>query len=192
MKVYTYSSHHDLPFWRCPTNPNWIFDPNAIEGWTLTDDSKVPAGQIPIEKHWVIPILNGLLKVDAPGLVANVSMAFDTQKKMILPTHRCWVQITTEPKNVAENGMPEVVKDGVVQVEGVWGSDNGTRTPYDWIQDMDWNPKKLPDSDFWQGFFVTKLNQQLEFEKKKLLEAQETCRQHTARIARLKVALKTE
>lgn len=193
MKVYTYLSHHDLPFWRSPTNPNWVFDPNVIGDWKTVDRSKVPEEQISADKHWVMPILNGLLKIEAPGLVANVSIGFDTQNKMILPVHRCWIQITTEPKTVGENGIPEVVKNGAVQVEGVWGYDNGTYNPYEWIRDMPgYDLNNLPDSDFWRDFFISKLKEQLESEKEELREAQETCNEHATNIARLELALQTK
>lgn len=193
MKVYTYSTHYSLPFWRNPANPDWIFDPKVIGDWKCGDSSKTSEELIAADKHWVMPILNGLLKIEAPGLVANVSICFDTQRKMILPVHRCWIQITTEPETVDENGLPEVVKDGIVKVEGVWGYDNGTYNPYDWIRDMPgFNLDNLPGSDFWRDFFISKLKERLVSEKEELREAQDTCNEHTANIARLELALKTE
>lgn len=160
MKVAIYHHHHDLPFWCSPENPKWIFDPKILTDWfyesrKISDDGvTVGYHRVPATKHYMMPVLNGLNNLEIPGIMAHVSMHFDHELKMIKPIKKIWVQITTEATETNEYGLPIVVKDGVVQVQHLWGGDNGTRNPYHFLKERD---QEEDTSEFWTNFFLTKL-----------------------------------
>jgi hypothetical protein len=152
MKVALYSSHHSLPFWHSPENPNIMFDTSYLGNWTY-----INAGNEldqPAMEHWSIPILLGLQKINIPGLMANVSIFFDKKTRKIIVPKRVWVQITTEPKTFRDD-IPLVVEGGNVKVEHIWGGDNKGYWPNDLIDEKD--KEKTGNCSFWHDFFLFKL-----------------------------------
>lgn len=176
MKVAMYRSHHELPFWGGKHNPNCLFDPSILVDWTFEKSvSAVVDGvdcvvdkEFPASENILMPILNGLLAINMLGVMANVSLFFDHEKKSIVVPKRVWVQISTEPEEKDEQGLPIVVKDGVVQVSHLWGGDNGTCSPFELLGKELVEEKNTPE--FWTKFFVEKL---CEAKKKALEEANE-------------------
>ena len=164
MKVGVYSYHHYLPFWHSPKNPDGMFNPTMLEGWTYQKRNGPPGtpGYVhcPAVEHWIVPILNGLFSLQLKAM-AHVSIIFDFEKQMISLPKRVWVQITTEPKEQTTNttgNIPIVAKDGIVQVEHLWGGDNKTYHPYQLLdKNMDEETTKSPV--FWEQFFLSKLCQ---------------------------------
>jgi hypothetical protein len=164
MKVALYNSHHKLPFWREPGNPTCLFDPAILDGWIYEDD-EIEEGmwgtkEKPIAEHFMFPVLNGLLAIDLPGVMAHVSLIFDTEKKIMSCPKRVWVQITTEPSKEDEAGLPIIVKEGIVQVEDLYGEDGDSYTPY---QLLEKDPAEGEDTaDIWTAFFLRKLHEKKE------------------------------
>ena len=162
MKVLIYGYHHRLPFWHTPANPEFVYTPEMIEGW------KTKNSQRPAEEYQMVPVMNGLHKLEIEGLVAHVSVILDPVNKEITDAHRCWVQISTEPKEVDEkSGLPVVVKDGKVQVKEVWAQIDG---------DGSWSllrgePGPTTDKDeFWRIFFLQKLQKSRRYKIQVLME----------------------
>ena len=159
MKVATYNHHHLLPFWHTPANPDYLFKKSDLEGWTYrgrigvgSDDAAV---RLPAVEHWIMPVLDGLVLLDLP-LMAHVSFVFDKEKNEIEPTKRVWVQISTEPIEWSEAGLPIIVKEGKVQVNLLWCSNGSGYDPFSLLPDKyDEEAAKTPE--FWREFFLTKL-----------------------------------
>jgi len=163
MKVALYSSHHFLPFWHTPQNPDGIYNPANLNDWRFlareAEEEDVKA--FPANEHWVMPILNGLFSLDLPGVMAHVSMIFNFREKVISVPKRVWVQITTEASEQTAEGLPIVVKDDEVQVKNLWGGDNKTYNPFQLLdkeKSIDEIGKRLM-SEFWTTFFLEKLQQ---------------------------------
>lgn len=174
MKVALYKSHHSLPFWHSPENPYGLFNPDILHDWSYQHYGEV-CGKNPATEHFMMPVLNGLLALDIPGALANVSIIFDTEKKLIFPPSRdrYWIQITTEPKKW-KKGLPVVVnKNGKVKVYDLWGGDNGTYDPYQLIKET---PKELHSAKFWTKFFLNRLRETKKKIEKKAKEATEELR----------------
>jgi hypothetical protein len=181
MQIALYSDHHHLPFWRGPRNPERLFDPNALEGWTYRkrewDDATGDYKKGPVLEHFVMPVLNGLLALHMPGIMAHVSLIFKDDEKLVVTPKRVWVQITTEPAEKDDRGLPIVVKNGIVQVLHLWGGDNGTSTPYGFL---DKHPTKEEDTpQFWTNFFLGELRES----KQKAHEEAEEARARAQRFA---------
>jgi hypothetical protein len=158
MKVALYPSHHCLPFWHEPANPEILFDPSALEGWTYEKNNGFEKGEVrPATELHVMAVLNGLFALEIPGVMAHTSIIFNPQKKSVSFPKRVWVQITTEPSEEDESGLPVVVKDGKVQVMHLWGGDNRTYTPFELLGNRPVEGEKTPE--FWTKFFLAKLRE---------------------------------
>lgn len=155
MKIATYSNHHFLPFWHNPQKPDGFFDPNNLNDWTFVEKKETK----PAIEHWVMPILNGLFSINLPGVMAHMSIIFDSKKKIIETPKRVWVQITTEVLDF--DGVPVIIKDDVddVAVESLWGGDNGTYSPFDFLKDG-YNEEEVKTPGFWAKFFLERLQEQ--------------------------------
>lgn len=173
MKVALYNGHHRLPFWHSPSNPNCLFDPSILGDWIFkkneAKDGKWVENKYPAVEHSIMPILNGLIALELPGVMAHVSIIFDAKEKIVEYSKRAWVQLTTEPSENDANGLPVIVKDDIVQVEHLWGGDNGTYSPYDFL-DKD-GSEKSNTAEFWTAFFLKKLRETKEEACKEAEEA---------------------
>lgn len=161
MKVALYSSHHSLPFWHSPRNPDGIYNPSMLGGWTFKareaeeDDAKIFSAT----EHWVMPVLNGLFVLNLPGVMAHVSMFFDFKEKRISAPKRVWVQITTVTATETAEGIPIVVIDDKVQVKHLWGGDNKTYNPFQLLGKEKSEEEIAKRHEFWMAFFLEKLQQ---------------------------------
>jgi len=173
MKVALYDSHHSLPFWSNPKNPYGLYDPKHLEGlfFQATERRLRPASE-----HYMVPVLNGLLSIDYPGIMAHVSIILNYVDGEFRSAHRVWVQFTSEPVEWGDDRLPVVVKDGVVQVEHLWGRDNGTHNPFGFLGSKSVEGEDTPE--FWADFFMKKL-----YGVK--IETQEEVRNAMSEIARL-------
>ena len=174
MKVALYNDHHSLPFWHSPKKPVCLYDPDTLRDWVFKRDEIEDGRWIeriyPANEHSMIPILDGIRALELPGVMAHVSVIFDTDEKTIRYSKRAWVQFTTEPSETDANGIPIVVKENVVQVEHLWGGDNRVYSPYDFLsKDI---PKESVTSEFWTAFFLNKLRKAKERAFKDAEEAQ--------------------
>lgn len=146
MIIGLYANHHHLPFWRPGGhNPVCEFDPimwrfGRTEEGTLLKDSV----------FWAF--LVALHELDAPGLMANVSMGVSIEGRAWWVPHRAWVQITTLPER--KDGVLQVVRSGQLNVIHVWGGDNGTHGPWEWIK----GKPKWSEKD-WTTFFTEALKE---------------------------------
>lgn len=165
MKVALYNSHHQLPFWHRPKNPYGIFDStllNMLPDWTYKkdewDEEHYCQKTGPATEHYMLPVLNGLLALNLPGVMAHVSLCFDSNKKAVYSPKRVWVQITTESALTDANGLPVVVQEnGGVAVTHLWGGDNGTYTPYQLLGKEPVEGETTPE--FWTKFFLDQLRE---------------------------------
>ena len=169
MKIALYTSHHRLPFWdsHTPCIPYAMYNPDMIKEYVVHDaeDKACPA-----EECWIMPILNGLFSIEIPDILAHVSYIFNSENKTLENPRRVWVQITTEASEYDANGVPIVEKDGSIQVQHLWGGDNGTYTPYQLLE------KELQDSnqspEFWNEFFTQKLRAARDDAKQEVIKAE--------------------
>lgn len=180
MNIALYRGHHQLPFWGSSwANPYMIINPHALDaqGWwwqpRQDEDTKSPAST-----YFLMPVLQGLYNLHVKGVFAHVSLNLNQETFRIQGNHRVWVQLTTIPKTWAD-GLPVVFdKETKPTVRHLWGGDNGTYTPFDWVRDgqQQINPDSC-NADFWSDFFLGKLRAakqhvQQEFDKaKSYLEA---------------------
>lgn len=157
MEIALYRGHHFLPFWHSPQQPGEVFDPKRHKKRKLFFRNAEP--QVACESMlW--PILMGLHAVDIPLVMGHVSAFCRHNNKWCFPK-RIWVQITTLPPGRTVHGVPIVVHDGEVMVKHLWGGNNGTHSPYQFL-----GQKAVEGEDtaiFWQHFF-----------EQKLIEARET------------------
>jgi hypothetical protein len=174
MDVALYFSHYSLPFWEKPENPYGFYEPSIIKGWTFMEggDGRV----FPAETHFMLPVLNGLYRLELPGVMAHVSFILDFKEKTIISPLQTWVQITTEAKEKDEKGVSVVVKDGFVQVKSLWGRENRTENSFDFLeshQKLQGDPRT---EEFWADFFLKRLREKkaiaYEKAKKALAEAE--------------------
>lgn len=155
MKILLYSSHHYLPFWHpSPIQPKELFDPKIHGRWILA----AGGGTQSIVKSWIWPVLIGLHRIDIPVL-AHVSAFRDFERQGLWHhAYRTWVQITTLPPDVNDDGIPITIKNNKVIVDHLWGGDNGTYTPYE-LLDEGKRQLSLENSrpEFWHDFFIKRL-----------------------------------
>lgn len=169
MKVALYKHHHHLPFWSHPQNPNMLFDPEGLEGWTY---QCIESHEIrPAVQHHMMPVLNGLLAIDLLGVMANFSLWFDLGEKTVTFPRRMWTQITTEPAEWDEAGLPIIVQGEKVQVAHLWGKNNAINTcsPFDFLGSKKVKGEDTPE--FWTEFFIGKIREAKEGAVEELEEA---------------------
>ncbi len=154
MKIALYQHHHELPFWHHPTQPYAMFDEKEM-AYYQTEYPESDSTNAVESLDW--PIFIGLNDLEYPNLMAHVSYIFDIKNKIAKRPKRFWVQITTIPELFGEDGLPILVKDGKVQVEHLWGGDNGTFSPHAFIKDV--GPKDIA-SKVWGYCFSKKLQEE--------------------------------
>lgn len=162
MKVALYSGHHSLPFWHNPKQPEILFDESmadknvVFEVFESIDENRgrFVTKEVPAKDFWIWPILKGLLDIDLQ-LLAHVSILFDRHTETFSLPRRVWIQISTLPNEVDQNGIPVVILDGKVQVEHLWGGDNGTYTPYQLLGRKPVDNEQTPE--FWTQYFSEQL-----------------------------------
>ena len=158
MQVALYLSHHHLPFWHNPEQPKVMFNPTEHASWKMEvrDDRHLDECRtilVQADTTWMWPILMGLHQIE---LLAMAHVSFGFSEGQIKPRGRGWVQVTTIPVTEVD-GIPLVVDmvDGkpVVQVNRLWGFDNGTRTPweFEWARTASEAEKMTPG--FWTASF---------------------------------------
>jgi hypothetical protein len=158
MNIALYRSHHQLPFWRSSwTNPYMMINPHALDaqGWWWQQDGDVKS---PASTYFLMPVLQGLYNLHVEGVFAHVSLNLDQETFRIQGAHRVWVQLTTIPKKWV-GGLPVVFNEETKPtVLHLWGGDNSTSTPFDWVRDeqQQIDPKSY-NADFWSEFFLGKL-----------------------------------
>lgn len=174
MNIALYRGHHQLPFWRSDwQNPYMVINPHALDAqgwWWQRQDEDVKS---PASTYFLMPVLQGLYNLHVEGVMANVSLALNQEKLQIEGNKRVWVQLTTIPKTWV-GGLPVVFdKETKPTVRHLWGGDNGTYTPFDWVRDgqQQINPDSR-NTDFWSDFFLGELREakqyaQQEFDKAK-------------------------
>lgn len=154
MKIALYQHHHELPFWHQPKQPYAIFDEKEMADYQIDYPE---SDRVNVDESLDWPIFIGLKDLEYPNLMAHVSFIFDSKNKIAKRPKRFWVQITTTPELFGEDGLPVMIKDGKVQVEHLWGGDNGTFSPHTFIKDF--GPKDIAPK-VWTYFFSKKLQQE--------------------------------
>jgi hypothetical protein len=148
MKIALYPSHHCLPFWHKPRQPELIFDSGSMADWTLEGSH---GEDIPVHTSWMWPILQGLSAIDMP-LLAHVSMNFVDGK--IHYSKRVWVQITTLPTTIDDRGIPLVVgSNNEALVDCLWGWDNQTYSPQQLPEARDGSEEDYAQAEYWKNLF---------------------------------------
>ncbi len=150
MEIALYTDHNELPFGQSPTQPNEMFDPKRHRNRELT----FVCSEATVEESWIWPVLMGLHAITLP-VMAHVS-AFRPllgDNKWAY-SKRVWVQITTLPIEVHDD-FPLIIKDGTVTVAHLWGGNNNTADPYDFLEGKVIEGSSEPA--FWQNFFTEKL-----------------------------------
>lgn len=165
MKVLLYADHHHLPFWGGQEQSTLLFDPVVLATWVvqkwtpghhLTSDGcstshawrpdpKAPSAT----ENYMWPILCGLHALDLPFL-AHVSSPF--MGGQVKSLKRAWVQFSNAPDQEID-GVPQCIVEGKAIVSCLWGRDNETYSPYDFLKVTEVLPEhKTPD--FWSSFFL--------------------------------------
>lgn len=173
MLIALYSNHHHLPFWHNTGKPYALFSenffkekkpwgkPHKAEGTTeLVQDFLTKENPVSV-------FLLGLQKVKADHLMAHVSAFCNTcagGEHYHYP-HRVWVQISTRPKtgyrtfndplaNIL-SGLHNLKNE--VLVDHVWGGDNQTYGPFEFIKDGKLRERSKSEPELWTRFFIEKL-----------------------------------
>src|SRR3989344_5018844 len=155
MKTALYPDHHCLPFWRKPTQPTILFNEIKLASYAKkgTDEKNI----LLASQSDIWPVLLGLNRLQVPAM-AHVSIVFDPKTYTFDQCKRMWVQISELPEQNDENGIPLVVNEGKVQVSCLWGIDNGTRSPLDFLSEEEWkDDSKKKSPEFWANLFGKKL-----------------------------------
>lgn len=164
MLIALHNNHYFLPFWHNPQQPKELFDPEVHSKLLINLILAGRGAQMPVTESWIWPILQGIHDINIPAM-AHVSAFCGCRKDGTWHfPERVWVQITTLPKEYVDN-IPLVVKDKEVLVEHLWGRDNGTYTPYDFLPDDQRNTKH--SSIFWKKFFKISLREEEDDAKEK-------------------------
>ena len=177
MLVAMYHSHNSLPFSQTPAQPWGVFDPEKMKGWWCYKEGIMPP--LTFQHSFMYPILLGLHSLDLPKIMANVSCHVAEKQEHTYWVERCWVQITTIPKDYSDNGIPHILKHGwrEVQVLRLWDGGNRTFDPRELLDDEEKNTiKQIPSSeekDFWKMFFLKELVSAYKKEKDELIKKQE-------------------
>ncbi|MCB9816432.1 hypothetical protein H6786_03480 [Candidatus Nomurabacteria bacterium] len=178
MKVALYPGHHSLPFWHRPQQPEVLFDESMADKNVVfevveridEDRGRYVTNEVPAKDFWIWPILKGLSDVDLP-LLAHVSFPFDKGTETFSLPKRVWIQISTLPDEVDQDGIPVVVVDGEVQVAHLWGGDNRTHTPYQLLGKEPVDNEQTPE--FWTQYILARL---VEAKHATIREADEACK----------------
>lgn len=170
MLVALYSDHHRLPFWPgSKPLPEEMFDPEVhgkrvftFNAGTSTEEKQA------VSDSWMWPVLMGLHQIDWP-IMAHVSAFCECQGPGLWHfPKRVWIQISTLPSEKTQEGIPLTVgpkktadEEPKVLVQHLWGGDNGTRSPYDFVipQGEREPPPESNQPEFWRDFFMTELRQ---------------------------------
>lgn len=170
MLVALYSNHHHLPFYQGQKPlPQEVFDPEVHGKRVLTRHAETSWEQKQVvSEDWLWPILIGLHQINWP-IMAHVSAFREYEDPHEWHyCHRVWVQITTLAEEKNEQGIPITVRpksEGAEEVEilvkHLWGSDNGTHTPYEFVllKGQQEAPPELRLPAFWRDFFMQKLRE---------------------------------
>jgi hypothetical protein len=175
MNVVLYQDHHHLPFYGPGHHPDAPLTPEYGER-ELQHEGK----PFPLKSTWLWPVLEGLQESNLPYL-AHVSALCGCGKNG--RWHFCkrvWVQITTMPEEQV-GGIPLIVKNDEKTVTHLWGGDNGTRSPYDFLPEAERDV--VHDKTFWKSFFEGKLRDakaEAELGVRKAAEAERKAREHAA------------
>jgi hypothetical protein len=154
MKVAFCGTHHNLPFADSARNPNLVFDPSMFLDWQSHIDAVDRYG--PLSEHWVSPMLQGLSMIEMPGVMAHISLLARPGNKVLVIPYRVWINVTTEPTETGENGMPIVLKDGVPQVSYLWSSSEKHQTsPLGFLKNVNDN---MP-AEFWRELFSREIRE---------------------------------
>jgi len=167
MLIALYHSHHSLPFWHRPENPYAIYRDRILESFTFKPWDNYPTDKF----HPMEPILNGLLDIKLPVL-ANVSLSLNYLKMEINSIKKYWVQITTLPNSFDEERVPIILEKNIVQVEHLWGGDNGTYSPLALLPDYRSSFSDIVLPEFWSEFFKQKLLEEKNKALNLLIDAQ--------------------
>lgn len=165
MKTLLYHNHHQLPFWHRPSQPYAAYSPALSADWMFQEWDEERDGLV-LKNYkdsggWALPMLNGLHNLDLP-LLAHVS--FSVQENKVQSLKRSWVQISTVPEGVDEAGLPLVVEPSEsedkpgVNVTGLWGFDNGTKSPWEFAWAKEVSEAERMTSDFWRSAFLNQLS----------------------------------
>lgn len=159
MIIGLYKDHHQLPFWHSPKLPFELFSPeiHGARVFTFYHGSDREEKQ-PVPESWIWPVLMGLHMLEIHAM-AHVSTFCDHEGPDIWHyPKRVWVQISTLPDVVNEAGIPVTVVEGKTVVQGLWGWDNGTYTPYEFLpEDQRKSTPENSQPEFWRDFFLAQL-----------------------------------
>lgn len=154
MLIALHRTHHTLPFWHNPQQAKEVFDPERHGQRELTFRD----GPVPVKETWIWPLLKGLHDVEMP-VMAHVSAFCNCgdEGTWHFPK-RIWVQITTLPTEKDDQGVPVTIRGEERTVKGLWGYDNGTYTPYEFLDKENQKfDKSKHTAEFWRNFFVEKM-----------------------------------
>ncbi len=154
MLIALHATHHSLPFWHRPKQPNELFDPETHAKVIFHGQSE--REKVLVKDTFMWPILMGISAIDLPQVMAHVSAFCPCiGDGSVHWAKRKWVQFTTVPEEKVGE-IPLVVKGEKVQVQHLWGGDNGTYSPFDFLKDRK-DDDPLPDASFWKNFFLKEL-----------------------------------
>lgn len=171
MIVSLYENHHQLPFWHgTNTNPFDVFNPKKhknfpFKGELITeeiDGLRYSKGNktIPFsESKELFSFLVGLHNVETSDLIAHVSAMCSCEIAEHGYWHypnRVWVQITTLPHEFTNTGIPVVYNmagERNPEICGIWGYDNGTYNPYQFLMEGELREKAANNHEIWTRFF---------------------------------------
>ena len=123
MLTALYPSHHTMPSWQMPAQPEDVFHRGLIDRLIRIDTGPI-AKSVPLERTQLWPLFVGLDKIQLPVLAHVAAMSFsDDYQAWYIPDH-IYIQITTFPTRWNGNGMPIIMEDGDLQVQNLW-EDNG-------------------------------------------------------------------
>ncbi len=160
MLIALYQDHHELPWWNGKKNPFAVFEPSRHGGLPVRIHSEIQRFE---SVKYIFSFLLGLHKVEAEGLMAHVSALCScglAKDGSWHPSKRIWVQISNQPEEFTSEGCP-VVYDltGRLKPElrQVWGGDNKTYTPIEFITDLPLRHEFIQNPDLWTRFFIEQL-----------------------------------
>lgn len=169
MEIAFYQDHHFLPFNDEARNPDYLYDPSNIKSWTYQDDNNRTRKA---SSHYMMPILRSLYALNLPNVMAHVSLIMDRDTKTIKSCKRVWIRITTMPADYDGVGLPIIVKNGVMQVNGLWGYANNSYRPHQLLGDQPVPGEKT--ARFWSKYFLERLAEEKAEVEKDLWEATES------------------
>lgn len=160
MKIALYEDHHGLPFWGGKEQPKELFDPEIHAARTLTLNKSESQRA---SENWIWPILMGIHAIKIPILAHVSAFCSCLGGGKWHFSKRIWVQFTNLPE-VCIDGVPLIFENGSVKVQQLWGGDNRTYSPNDFLPENERATEKT--EIFWQTFF----EKELRAKKKSVLE----------------------